>query len=119
MTSPSAGGELFDLVAAAEAAATEAGAQPFAFTYKDETYEIPPGREWPVAALSALAAGELESALSALLGPANYLQLTDAGLTIGELNALFAAVGKQAGFPSLPNSSPPARPGSTRRPKRR
>ena len=106
---------VFDLEAAAEAAAGEAGGQPFVFSYKGASYDIPAGRDWPVAALAALAAGELETALSALLGEANYVKLTDAGLTVGELNALFTAVGKKAGFPSLPNSSPPRRPSSTRR----
>jgi hypothetical protein len=107
--------ELFDLEAAAEAAAGEAGAQPFEFRFKGATYDIPPGVDWPVAALAALAAGDLERALSALLGEANYLKLTDAGLTIGQLNALFTEVGRKAGFPSLPNSRPPARPSSRRR----
>jgi hypothetical protein len=104
---------VFDLEAAAEAAAGEAGAEPFEFTYKGATYDIPPGREWPVAALAALAAGELEAALSTLLGEANYLRLTEAGLTIGQLNALFTAVGAKAGFPSLPNSPLPVPRSST------
>lgn len=118
MTGQGANGDsdgLFDLEAAADAAAGEAGGHPFEFTFKGATYDIPPGRDWPVAALSALAAGELESALSALLGEANYVKLTDAGLTVGQLNTLFTQVGAKAGFPSLPNSAPPRRPSSRRR----
>jgi hypothetical protein len=80
---------------------------------------VPPGRSWPVSALSALAAGELETALGELLGAETYAQLAKAGLTVGELNALFSAVGVSAGFPSLPNSRPPARPSSSRVSKRR
>jgi hypothetical protein len=116
VTGASANGEgLFDLEAAAEAAAGEAASELFPFTYKGSTYDIPPGRDWPVAALAALASGDLERALSALLGEANYIKLTDAGLTVGQLNALFTEVGKKAGFPSLPNSRPPRRQSSTRR----
>ena len=109
---------IFDLEAAAKAAATEAAEESFPFTYKGEHYEVPPGRAWPVAALSALAAGELEDALGQLLGAGTFARLAKAGLTVGELNALFAAVGVSAGFPSLPNSPPPARPNSSRVSKR-
>lgn len=110
---------IFDLEEAAQAAATEADGASFPFTYKGEHYEVPPGRSWPVSALSALAAGELETALGALLGAGTYAQLAKAGLTVGELNALFSAVGVSAGFPSLPNSSRPAQRSSTRVSKRR
>ena len=101
---------IFDLEEAAKAAATEAGDQPFPFTYKGASYEIPPGNSWPVAALAALGAGELEAALSELLGGDTYGQLTAAGLTVGQLNALFTEAGRRAGFPSLPNSPLPAPP---------
>jgi hypothetical protein len=110
---------IFDLEAAAKAAATEAEGQPFAFAYKGDRYEIPPGRAWPVAALNALAAGELEAALGQLLGAATYAKLSAAGLTVGELNALFTEAGRLAGFPSLPNSPPPAPPSTNPRSKRR
>ncbi|HXC65257.1 MAG TPA: hypothetical protein VNZ67_12925, partial [bacterium] len=95
---------IFDLEEAAKAAATEAGDEPFPFTYKGASYEIPPGNSWPVAALAALGAGELESALSELLGGDTYGKLTAAGLTVGQLNTLFTEAGRRAGFPSLPNS---------------
>jgi hypothetical protein len=110
---------IFDLEEAAQAATTEAAEETFPFVYKGEHYEVPPGRSWPVSALSALAAGELETALGELLGAETYAQLAKAGLTVGELNALFSAVGVSAGFPSLPNSRPPARPSSSRVSKRR
>lgn len=104
---------IFDLEAAAQAAATEAGDEPFPFTYKGTSYEIPPGNSWPVAALAALGAGELEAALTALLGGDTYGQLSAAGLTVGQLNALFTEAGRRAGFPSLPNSPLPAPPSSS------
>jgi hypothetical protein len=104
---------IFDLEEAAKAAATEAGDEPFPFTYKGTSYEIPPGNSWPVAALAALGAGELEAALTALLGGDTYGQLSAAGLTVGQLNALFTEAGRRAGFPSLPNSPLPAPPSSS------
>lgn len=117
MTTASANGttaaQIFDLEEAAKAAATEADEQPFPFTYKSEHYEIPAGRSWPVSALAALAAGELEDALSALLGGDTYAKLTAAGLTVGQLNALFTEAGRRAGFPSLPNSPLLAPPSSS------
>jgi hypothetical protein len=115
VTGASANGkaEPFDLQAAAKAAATEAQARPFAFTYKTKRYQVPPARQWPVAALAALGEGNLEAALSELLGEQVYDRLVKAGLTIGELNVLFAKLGAEAGFPSLPNSPLPALPSST------
>lgn len=117
MTTASANGttaaNVFDLEDAAKAAATEAEGQPFAFTYHGEHYEVPPGRKWPVSALSALSAGDLEAALGTLLGADTFAKLAAAGLTVGELNVLFAKLGQDAGFPSLPNSPSPAPPSSS------
>jgi hypothetical protein len=107
------GTQPFDLEAAAKAAAAEAGEQPFPFAYKGGQYQVPAATLWPVAALAELAAGELAGALGVLLGEKVYHRLVAAGLTVGELNTLFAAVGAGAGFPSLPNSPPPAPPSST------
>jgi hypothetical protein len=116
-TGPSANGDgVFDLEAAA---ASEATAAPFAFTYKGGAYELPPMGGWPLTTVRALALGDLENALAELIGPDTYDKLCDAGLTIGELTALFRASGAiQAGL-SLPNSRRPVRPGSTRTSKRR
>jgi hypothetical protein len=106
-------GTTFDLVAAAKAAQAEADDRPFPFTYKGKRYQMPPARGWPIEALGQLAAGNLEGALSELLGADTYAKLTKAGLTVGELNVLFAAAGREAGFPSLPNLPAPAAPSST------
>lgn len=114
MTAVQNGHGLLDLGTAAAAAATEAEQQPFSFTYKGEEYTIPAGRDWPVAAVGSLAAGELNEALPLLLGVEEYDRLMAAGLTTGELRFLFDQVGQAAGFPSLPNSPLPARPSSTR-----
>jgi hypothetical protein len=113
VTPASANGH-FDLQAAAKAAATEAAQRPIAFTYKAEEYEIPPGRDWPVGAVVAVAAGQLAAALPELLGADAYAKLIGAGLTAGELDFLVRVVTKEAGFdlpadfplPALPSSTP-------------
>jgi len=102
----------FDLEASARAAAGDT--DPFAFTYKGETYTVPPSSAWPMPALRALAAGDLDGALSQLLGDDEYERLCAAGLTLGELGHLFESVAGDAGLSSLPNSLPPARRVSTR-----
>ena len=118
MTGASANGDgLLDLKAAADAAASEAERTPFTFAYKGRKYELPPHGGWSVKALRATAAGDLQGALGELLGE-EFDQLCDAGLTVGELNFLFTSIGQTAGIPSLPNSSRPARRGSTRTSKR-
>jgi hypothetical protein len=103
VTTPSANGAtgIFDLEDAERAAAAEA--LPFPFAYKGEHYEVPPPNGWPVAALTALEAGELEESLQTLIGDETYRKLCAAGLTVGGLNLLFTQLGKAAGFPSLPN----------------
>lgn len=116
MTGASANGRAakpFDLEAASRAAATEASSTPFAFTYKGTDYAMPPSREWSVAALGALAAGDLPGALADLLGD-DYAGLMAAGLNLGELETLFEAVAEASGLTSLPNSARPALPVSTR-----
>jgi hypothetical protein len=114
---PSANGhaERFDLDAAIKAAAGEAEAVPFRFSYAGADYEVPPATSWPIAAMAALAAGDLAGALTRLLGDDAYAQLEASGLTLGGLNALFEAIGAASGVGSLPNSSPPPRPVSTPR----
>lgn len=113
-TRPSANGhaEVFDLEAAA--AANEAEAVPFAFTYKGEVYHVPPMTAWPITALRALAAGDLDAALSNLLGDDAYEALSAAGLRVGDLNALFDKISADAGMGALPNSSGPPRRASAR-----
>lgn len=104
----------YDLEASARAAAAESEAHPFVFTYKATTYTVPPSSTWPMPALRALAAGDLDGALSTLLGDEAYEGLCAAGLTLGELAHLFEAVSADSGLVSLPNSSAPALPASTR-----
>ena len=103
----------FDLSAAAAAAAAESKAEPFLFTYKGADYEIPPATSWPLSAQAQIAAGELEAALTGLLGEAAYRGLIGAGMTVGELNILFTEVGRAAGMEDLPNLPPRAQPAST------
>jgi hypothetical protein len=103
----------FDLDAAVAAAAAEGKDQPFAFTYHGTRYEVPPSGNWSLTALDALSAGDLAGALAEMLGE-DYNKLRDAGLKLGELNALIEAIGQESGFESLPNSGPPQRRVSTR-----
>jgi hypothetical protein len=105
-------GAVFDLEAAAAAANAEAA--PFPFTFKGQSYELPAQTSWPVSALTALARGELDTALQVLLGEDQYERLMLAGITVGQLNALFEGVAKSAGVENLPNFAKPARPGSRR-----
>jgi len=105
----------WDLEAAAEAAASEADLEPFAFAYKGSTYTVPAMKRWPARVLSALRDGDMASALTELLGPEDYQALMDAGLSVGELETLFDKVASVSGLGSLPNSSQPARPVSTRK----
>lgn len=104
----------FDLEAAAAAAAAEAEEQPFAFTYKGAQYTVPPQTSWPMSATRALGRGELDAALPQLLGNEAFEKLCDAGLTLGELAALFGAMGEVAGMGGLPNSSAPVARALTR-----
>lgn len=106
----------FDLKAAAKAkaAASESQGLPFAFTYDGDDYTVPPSREWSMAALERLGSGDLAGALTELLSEDTYAKLRDAGLTLGELEALFEQVAQDSGMETLPNSRAPARRGSTR-----
>lgn len=117
MSAPGANGkaQTFDLEAAAAAAAAEAEAVPFAFTYKGKVYEVPPAGDWSIAALRKVSQGDLEDALSELLGPKAFDEMTAAGLNVRELNTLFDNVARGQGLGSLPNSVGPRRRASTRR----
>jgi hypothetical protein len=106
------GAAVFDLEAAA--AAAEGETAPFPFTFKGESYELPAQTKWPVSALTALARGELDTALAVLLGEEQVERLMLAGITVGQLNVLFEGVAKSAGVENLPNFAKPARPGSRR-----
>jgi hypothetical protein len=121
VTAPSANGSengrsVWDLgEAAAAAAAAEAEAVPFTFAYKGRSYEVPPMAEWPVAALRAIAQGDLDAALGTLLGEKTYDGLCAAGLNVGQLNQLFDRLSKESGLGGTPNSPPPRRRASTRK----
>jgi hypothetical protein len=103
----------WDLAAAAEAAASEQDLVPFTFAYKGKSYTIPAMKRWPARALAALGKGDLAAALTEVLGE-DYEGLMDAGLTVGELETLFDKVANVAGLDTLPNSSRPALPATTR-----
>jgi len=103
----------FDLSAASAAAAAESPPVPFEFSYKGEDYTIPPATEWPLSLQAQIAAGDLEGALTGLLGQEPYKRLLADGMTVGELNILFTKIGEASGVENLPNLPVPAQPGST------
>lgn len=107
----------FDLDAAAAAAAAEGDAEPFPFTFKGHDYTVPPMRVWPLSALRAVSRGDLDDALGLLLGGETYDAICADGLTVGQLNVLFERIAGTSGL-TLPNSPPPARPGSHRTSRR-
>jgi hypothetical protein len=109
------GDGVFNLEAAA---AAEGEAAPFPFIYKGTHYELPAMSGWPMTIIRKVATGDLEDALGSLIGPETYEQLCAAGLTLGEMKALFAAAGATGGMATLPNSRPRAPHGSTRTSKR-
>jgi hypothetical protein len=98
----------FDLDAAAASALAEAKPVPFAFTFKGQEFEVPAAVLWPLEAQALIAKGELDRALTMLLGAESYDRLIVAGITVGELTVLFEAVGEAAGVGGLGNLSAPA-----------
>jgi len=108
-----AAGQPFDLDAAIAAAASETEAVPFDFIYKGEKYTVPPATAWPLRAQALIAAGEADEGMQLILEGTTYRDLSNAGMTMGELTVLLDAVGKHAGIGGLGNSSEPAGPGST------
>ena len=71
-------------------------------------------KRWPAKALVALSRGDLAAALTIVMGEDDYNGLFDAGLMVGELELLFDKIAAASGLESLPNSSQPARPVTTR-----
>jgi hypothetical protein len=106
---PEANG-VFDLSAAA---AAEAARDPFRFRYKGKDYELPPQQDWPMAALQALSNGDLDAAMSPILGK-SYDALVAAGLTVGALNTRMDKVATQSGMEPQ-DFTPSKRPASRTR----
>lgn len=106
-------GTRFDLDAASAAALAESRPEPFLFTYHGADYEVPAAVLWPLEVQAQIARGDLEAALTGLMGADAYRALVAAGITVGELTTLFEAVGEAAGVGGLGNSPQPAPAGST------
>ncbi len=101
-TTPTESGP-FDLDAA-RAARAEATGERFAFTSHGESYTMPGPKDWPVQVTAALSKGDLEGALTQLLGPEDTGRFLGGGpVTMGDLEALFGAVAKWAGVGDLGN----------------
>ena len=90
----------FDLDAAVAAADTEG--KPFRFTSRGNEYEVPAQGDWPLTVFGALARGDLEAALSELLGAEQWAKLSP-GFTLARLDVLFTRMAEDAGM-TLPNS---------------
>jgi hypothetical protein len=112
--SPNGKAQRFDLDAAAKAAAAEAKAVPFLFTFRGHDYEVPPALSWPVEVMDMIGQGDLSDALTELLGEDQHRQLLDQGITLGELNVLFDAIAQASGLGDLGNSPAPRRRATTR-----
>jgi hypothetical protein len=104
----------FDLDKAAQAALAEANPVPFAFTWKGKDYDVPAAVTWPLEVQALISKGELDRALTMLLGAEVYERLIASGMTVGDLTVLFEAVAGESGVGSLPNSLPRAGAASTR-----
>jgi len=101
-TKAESNGSVFDVEAAAQAAAAEAGDEAMPFTLRGETFTIPPTKAWPVKVSKLLAAGEITDAIGMLLGKEmDRFLLTEP--TLGEVEALFAQVAKWSGVGGLGN----------------
>lgn len=103
----------FDLDAAV-AAQGEAEAVPFAFTFAGQEYQIPPQSTWKMSTLALLGNGDIQGALTDLIGEDGYDRLVDDGMTLAHLNALFEQASKVSGTGDLGNSSRSARRVSSR-----
>jgi hypothetical protein len=75
-----------------DGAAKPAG-KPLRFTFAGADYVLPALAAWPVAAWSDAVAGRLTEALGSLLGEEAAARLTDDGLTVGHIMALFEQAG--------------------------
>jgi hypothetical protein len=102
----------FDL-SAARAAASDAQGEPFAFTFADEPFEVPPLTTWPLAVSELLMDGDLAGGLRALLGDDQWQRFRALSPTMGDVQRLFEAIAPWAGVENLGNSSAPLPPVST------
>jgi hypothetical protein len=102
---------LYDLDAAAAAVLAEA--RPFEFTFRGENFSIPAQVTWPLETLAKIGTGDIETALSELLGEAEYQRLIRAGAQVAHLNALMDGMAANSGV-DLPNSSRRQPPASAR-----
>jgi hypothetical protein len=71
--------------------------KPFPFTFAGAAYVLPAVAAWPVTAMGDAMAGRLAEALAQLLGEEAAARLTDDGLTVGHMAALFEQASKAAG----------------------
>ena len=89
--------------------------QPFAFTFRGADYQVPPMNAWPIEALRALGAGNLDGALGELLGETHtprWPRLGSRCATSTCCSNKIAADAGMVGFPNSPVRCCPVRPGT-------
>jgi hypothetical protein len=69
--------------------------KPFPFTFRGVPYVVPPVAGWPVGVMDLATGGHLGEALRELLGEDAAERLTDDGLTVGHMTALFEEMGRK------------------------
>jgi hypothetical protein len=103
----------FDLDAA-RAAQSEFAGEDFEFILGGDKFAIPPQKQWPVQAAESLAAGNLSTFLSLVMGQEAFDGFMGHDPLIGDVELIVEAFARAQGITSLPNSGRPPRPASTR-----
>lgn len=80
------------------AARAEALSRPITFEYDGESYTIAPAAEWPLEVLDEFEDGRLTSCVRVLLGDDQWSRFRSKPRTLGDLNNLFDAAQRAAGF---------------------
>ena len=81
---------------AARAARQEAGGDPFVFQWNGEQFTLPPAKEWPLSAVSALAEAKITTAMETLLGD-QYPAFTAGDPRLADVEGIFEAVSEWKG----------------------
>lgn len=78
------------------AARIEASGEPIEVLFSGRTFTCPPTKQWPMAALDAMVAGDLSAGLRALLGGDADAFIAEA--TIGDVEELFRELAALSGL---------------------
>ena len=94
---------VFDLEAAAQAAADESQRAGIPFLLRGESFVVPSALDWPIEAQIELGKENLGEGLRIMMGDDEWERLLTVKPTIGELRALFQHVAKVNGVGDLGN----------------